>query len=127
MFGTYSPNPVRSCSCSTLISVLADGSIWICASGGLYTPPGYIYTDPAGTQYNISAGGSLQSINDRNGNGLTITPNGITSTTGLNVPFVRDAQNRITQITDPQGNVYLYGYDANGNSGHGHLSDGCIV
>ena len=37
------------------------------------------------------------------GNGLTITPNGITSTTGLNVPFVRDSSGRITQITDTAG------------------------
>ena len=57
----------------------------------------------------------MQSIQDRSGNGLTITANGITSSTGLNVPFVRDSQNRITQITDPQGNIYSYGYDGNGN------------
>jgi len=31
------------------------------------------------------------------------------------VPFVRDAQGRITQITDTLGNNYLYSYDANGN------------
>jgi YD repeat-containing protein len=29
--------------------------------------------------------------------------------------FVRDSQHRITQITDPQGNLYVYGYDENGN------------
>ena len=92
--------------------LIADG---LCQDGSQYTPPGYIYTDPNGTAYTISASGSLQSIADRSGNGLTITANGITSTTGLNVPFVRDAQNRITQITDPQGNIYSYGYDANGN------------
>ena len=91
----------------------ADGECL--GGGGFYTPPGYIYTDPNGTQYTISATGGLQSIVDRSGNGLTITPNGITSTTGLNVPFVRDAQGRITQITDPAGNVYLYQYDENGN------------
>ncbi|MGA3134143.1 MAG: RHS repeat-associated core domain-containing protein [Terracidiphilus sp.] len=92
--------------------LLADGE---CVGGGYYNPPGYIYTDPNGTSYTISAGGQLQSIADRSGNGLTITPNGLTSTTGLNVPFVRDSKNRITQITDPAGNVYSYGYDANGN------------
>jgi len=96
--------------------VVPNGSLWECYGGsGQYNPPGYIYTDPTGTQYSISAGGSLQSITDRNGNGLTITASGITSTTGLNVPFMRDNQGRITQITDPQGNVYLYGYDENGN------------
>jgi RHS repeat-associated protein len=31
------------------------------------------------------------------------------------VPFVRDSLHRITQITDPQRNQYLYTYDTNGN------------
>ena len=92
-----------------------DGSLWFCADGGQYNPPGYIYTDPNGTSYTISAAGNLQSIQDRSGNGLTITANGITSTTGLSVPFLRDSNNRITQITDPRGNNYLYTYDDNGN------------
>ena len=94
--------------------VIQSGSLWFCVDGGQYNPPGYIYTDPNGTSYVISAAGNLQAIQDRSGNGLSITPNGITSSTGLNVPFVRDAQNRITQITDPQGNIYSYGYDASG-------------
>ena len=89
--------------------------MWDCQDGSQYNPPGYIYTDPTGTSYTISASGNLQSIQDRSGNGLTITANGITSTTGLSVPFVRDSNNRITQITDPQGNNYLYTYDENGN------------
>ncbi|MDR3426072.1 PKD domain-containing protein, partial [Silvimonas sp.] len=95
--------------------LLPEGSMWICVDGGLYNPPGYIYTDPNGISYTISAAGNLQSIQDRSGNGLIITANGITSSTGLNVPFVRDAQNRITQITDPQGNIYSYTYDSSGN------------
>jgi RHS repeat-associated protein len=44
-----------------------------------------------------------------------VTPNGITSSTGLVVPFVRDSSGRITKITDPQGNNYLYSYDSSGN------------
>jgi YD repeat-containing protein len=95
--------------------VVADGSLWFCLDGGQYNPPGYTYTDANGTSYAISVGGGLQSIKDRSGNGLTITANGITSTTGLSVPFIRDSLNRITQITDPSGNQYLYTYDANGN------------
>jgi RHS repeat-associated protein len=95
--------------------VVPNGSLWECQDGSQFSPGAYTYTDPNGTQYSISATGGLQSITDKNGNGLTITPNGITSTTGLNVPFVRDDQNRITQITDPEGNVYSYSYDANGN------------
>lgn len=92
-----------------------DGSLWYCVGGGLYQPSGYIYTDPSGTQYTISASGNLQSIVDIGGNTLTVTSSGITSSTGLSVPFVRDAQGRITKITDPQGNEYLYTYDASGN------------
>ena len=101
--------------CPVLDMLVPDGSMWDCQGGGQYNPQAYIYTDPSGTSYTISATGALQSIKDLHGNGLTVTPNGITSTTGLSVPFVRDASKRITQITDPKGNVYRYGYDSNGN------------
>jgi RHS repeat-associated protein len=95
--------------------VVPDGSLWYCIGGGLYSPAGYIYTDTTGTSYAISANGNLQLIIDKNGNALSITPNGITSSTGLSVPFVRDSSGRITKITDPQGNNYLYSYDNSGN------------
>jgi len=95
--------------------VVHDGSLWQCAGGGLYAPLAYVYTDSSGTSYTISASGALQSIRDIRGNTLTVTPNGITSSTGLSVPFVRDSAGRITKITDPAGNVYSYSYDAAGN------------
>jgi RHS repeat-associated protein len=107
--------------------IVPNSSMWECWLGsdgwytegpsayGLYNPSIYVYTDPSGTSYTISATGALQSIQDLNGNGLALNTNGITSTTGLSVPFVRDSSNRITQITDPQGNIYQYAYDANGN------------
>jgi RHS repeat-associated protein len=120
-FVAYTPEPGLHGTLSdggsgcALDILVPDGSLWYCQGGGQYSPTTYIYTDPSGTSYTIGAGGKLQSIQDHSGNGLTITSNGITSTTGLFVPFVRDAQNRITQITDPQGNIYSYGYDANGN------------
>jgi RHS repeat-associated protein len=102
--------------CSDLFDfILPDGSLWYCIDGGLYDPSAYIYTDPSGTQYLISANGNLQEIVDKNGNALTIGRNGITSSTGLSVPFVRDASGRITEITDPQGNHYQYSYDASGD------------
>ena len=103
-------------SCTNGLDIIVpNGSLWVCQSGGLYTPTGFVYTDPNGTAYNISAAGNLQSIQDLSGNSLTITASGITSTTGLSVPFVRDSSNRITQITDPAGNIYQYAYDASGN------------
>jgi YD repeat-containing protein len=64
----------------------------------------------------MGADGSLQSITDLSGNSLTVTAAGITSSpSGVSVPFMRDGQGRITQITDTLGRNYLYGYDANGN------------
>jgi len=102
--------------CGVSLDILViDGGLWECVGGAPFVPTQYVYTDPNGTQYNISANGNLQSITDRVGNSLTITPAGITSTTGLSVPFVRDTLGRITQITDPQGHVYQYAYDASGN------------
>jgi len=92
------------------------GNSWFCYDNvGTYSPGGYVYTDPYGRVYTISATGGLQSVQDLAGNAINITPTGITSTNGLNVSFVRDTQSRITQITDPLGKQYNYAYDASGN------------
>jgi RHS repeat-associated protein/uncharacterized repeat protein (TIGR01451 family) len=80
-----------------------------------YQPTTYTYTNPGGQKYVIGADGTLKSFSDLNGNTLTYTSNGITSSTGLNVSFTRDTQGRITLITDPQQKQYVYSYDANGN------------
>jgi len=64
----------------------------------------------------MTANGQLNSIKELNGNLLTFGANGITSSAGgLNVPFVRDAQSRITQITDPDGKEFHYNYDVAGD------------
>src|SRR5204862_6101102 len=67
--------------------------------GQAYQASGYTYTDPYGRVYTIGPDGALQSLKDLNGNTLTVTANGITSSNGLSVPFVRDGQGRITKIT----------------------------
>jgi YD repeat-containing protein len=96
--------------------LLPVGNLYVCDTTGVsYDPPGYIYTDQFGTQYTLAADGSLQSVIDLRGNALTVTAAGITSSTGLSVPFVRDTQGRITKITDPLNHDYLYTYDADGN------------
>ena len=100
---------------ATFFIIQPDGSIWEIPNGIVFSPDTYIYTDPNGTAYWISASGQLQFVQDKNGNVLYISSSGITSSTGISVPIVRDAQNRVTQITDPQGNIYSYGYDTNGN------------
>jgi len=98
--------------------LVENGSFFNCGSDSSsppYNPPGYIYTDPTGTQYTMGSDGTLKSILDLSGNSLQITAAGITSTSGVSVPFVRDSQGRITQITDTLGNNYNYSYDDNGN------------
>src|SRR5579883_2518764 len=112
MFGSLAA-PASNCPG---IQVTKTGNIWICTIGyGLFQPSTLVYTDPYGRVYTIGGDGSLNSVKDVAGNTLTVTATGITASNGLTVPFVRDAQGRITQITDPLGNQYTYAYDANGN------------
>jgi RHS repeat-associated protein len=111
--GTY--GSLISDGCSGLMGVQGT---WQCFSGGSYQPTVFAYTDPVGRTYTITAAGQLVSIKDLNGNTLTVTRDGITSSAGNTViPFVRDGQGRITQISDlnQPPKLYTYSYDASGN------------
>ena len=117
---TYTPEPgvfgkLVSNGCGLLIRS-GGGFACFLSLDPSYNPTAFAYTDPYGREYLMTADGKLQSIKDLSGNVLTFGPNGITSSAGgLNVPFTRDSQGRITQITDPEGKVYTYNYDAAGN------------
>ena len=117
------PVTANNCGASPLVKT---GGIYICAVGyDLYTPQTLVYTDPYGRVYAMGGDGSLNSVQDVAGNTLSVTAAGICAGAltasgacpgaSLSVPFVRDAQGRITRITDPLGNQYEYGYDASGN------------
>jgi RHS repeat-associated protein len=85
-----------------------------------YAPEFYTYTDPYGTAYRMAASGELKSITDRQGNTLSFEPNGIISSTGKSVSFVRDAQGRITNVDYPAyfgtaDDAARYQYDAAGD------------
>ncbi len=114
--GFYGSLSGQNDNCSGLL--LHVGNIFECYlnnGGQSYQPQTYTYTDPYGRVYTLSPTGALQSLKDLNGNTLTLAATGITSSTGLNIPFLRDTQGRITQITDATGNLYKYAYDTNGN------------
>jgi RHS repeat-associated protein len=119
----YVPAPgnhgsLSSNGCNALVKVQTN--VVCFPDGSAYQPTTFTYTDPAGRVYTLAATGQLQSIKDLNGNTLTFAATGITSSAGggIVVPFMRDSQNRITKITDLNGNNYLYSYDSpcgNGN------------
>jgi len=96
--------------------VVLSGGKYFCFLEGEYSPVEYTYTDPYGRKFLMDADGALRTITDLNNNVLTFSPDGITSSAGdINVPFERDAQGRIIKITDPDGEEYVYDYNADGN------------
>jgi len=97
---------------------IIPGGSFDCAFGNNYLRDAgtYTYSDPYGRVYRISPSGQLRSLTDLQGDTLSFGASGITSSAGgLSVPFARDGQGRITQVTDPAGNIYRYSYDANGD------------
>jgi len=80
-----------------------------------YNPTRFQLTTADGTSYIIDEKAGLQSVRDLNNNTLTITPQGIIHSGGRSLTFTRDAQGRITRITDPAGKQLIYVYDAKGD------------
>ncbi|MFL0808843.1 MAG: putative Ig domain-containing protein [Agarilytica sp.] len=68
-----------------------------------------------GTTYNLDQNFGIRSIIDTNGNHVTFSDTGIVSSTGKSIEFQRDAEGRITRVTDPMGHSVSYGYDTGGD------------
>ncbi|MFN0052048.1 MAG: putative Ig domain-containing protein [Planctomycetales bacterium] len=93
------------------------------ASGGIPWNPaspdfggGFTLTLADGTQYAIDgANGQLNATIDRNGNRLTFSDRGVTSASGLQVQFERDARGRIVAVSDPAGHSIRYRYSPTGD------------
>jgi RHS repeat-associated protein len=100
----------------------SDGAFSSFGSGDPYNPAApefggqYTVTTKEGTVYRIDANtGKLLSVTDSNGNSLTFTDAGVTSSTGAQITFTRDSQNRIVALTDPAAKQIKYQYDSQGN------------
>ena len=84
-------------------------------TGRVYNPTEWKYTTPNKTVYVISERGGVESITDSLGHTLTFTAGGIQSSDGQGVTIARDAQGRITALTDPMGKSITYQYDFYGD------------
>jgi RHS repeat-associated protein len=123
-FPTASFTPVAGTT-STLVSLDANNLIvnppqpgnvtLLNPDAALYDPTRYKLTDKEGMVYVINQATGLETITDLNGNTITFTANGIIHSAGPSVTFTRDAENRITKITDPLGNEIEYAYDFYGD------------
>ncbi len=92
-----------------------DNTFFIAAVNASYNPLGYELVNKQGVRYSYDQETGLESVIDRNGNTLQYGDDGITSSSGQQVQFQRDAQGRITAVIDPDGNQIDYSYDAAGN------------
>jgi RHS repeat-associated protein len=81
----------------------------------VFDPELFEYTTDEGAVIVIHRTQGVQSMRDLNGNTLTFGPGGITHSAGRSITYLRDAQGRITRITDPNGNIHQYAYDQNGD------------
>jgi RHS repeat-associated protein len=80
-----------------------------------FDPSRYRVTDLDGTVYVINQTSGLEQITDSNGNTVTFGSGGVIHSAGKSITFTRDAQGRITRITDPNGNELRYAYDVYGD------------
>jgi RHS repeat-associated protein len=98
-------------------SLLVDGAVpgpvnLVDTTGQPYNPKVFRLTTMEGFSYVIDQTLGVTSISDPNNNVINIGPNGISSSSGVSVGFVRNTNGQITQINDPQGNQLKYGYDS---------------
>ncbi len=80
-----------------------------------FDPETFRYVAGDGQIVDLDRTKGVLAVRDPNGNQLTFGPNGITHSSGKSVAFVRDAQGRITQVTDPNGHTQTYEYDVRGD------------
>lgn len=85
--------------------------LWDQEGTELEDPARYRLTTQDGRVMVIDQSAGLVSLTDLNGNTLTYGRNGITHSSGEGIAFERDAQGKITRVTDPEGASLTYSYD----------------
>lgn len=80
-----------------------------------FSPEKFEYRHPLGAVVLLDRNSGVESIQDSNGNSITISDTGIAHSSGTEIIFDKDDQGRITRITDPGGKTHDYQYDGNGD------------
>ena len=113
----YTPRPGTNGSLVALDDdpMYFDGSEILNWDFEIYNPDRYQLTTLDGTVYIIDQNEGLLKVTDSNGNSLEVSYGGIIHSSGKSITFTRDAQGRITKITDPMGNILSYECDAKGD------------
>ncbi len=97
------------------LSLREDGNVYLFFVALPYNPTRYVLIEPNGTRYLHDENEGLLEVRDRQGNSITYTPDGVAHSNGARLQFVRDPLGRIAEIIGPGGNIWTYGYDAEGN------------
>ncbi len=111
---------------SGALAFFNDGNLYPEIDPDPYDPTQFVLTAKNGYKYLLSTTQGLLQETDPNGNTITVSPSGITSSLGPSVSFVRDSEGRITSVTGPDEEKLSYTYspsgdlatsvDANGNT-----------
>lgn len=96
------------------------GTVLDSNTGGAFDSMQYQLTTIDNYKYILTSSDNAQTfqvtqITDPNGETLTLTPQGATSSNGAALAFTRDAQGRITSVKDPAGRTVSYSYTAAGD------------
>jgi len=97
------------------LNLNADGSVSLFGIAFPWNPEQYVLIAPDGSRYFIHEDQGLLAAEDLNGNRISVNDNGIDHSDGPGLQFSRDAQGRIIEVRDPDGNAWTYGYDAAGD------------
>ncbi len=79
--------------------------------GQPYNPSQFTLTTVDGFVYTLDQSFGIKSVKEPNGNTVTFNANGIVHSAGLNLTFTRDANGRISRVTDPNGKSIVYAYN----------------
>jgi YD repeat-containing protein len=93
----------------------ADGEVRLGFIDFPWNPDLFILSDMDGTRYTYDQRKGFLGLEDRNGNTLTATPQGLTHSSGPSLLFTRNDQGRISKVTAPGNMEWIYTYSAAGD------------